>query len=76
MLLDLQGSLACESTPGTTQQTMRACVLKEGEDEHKTDEKCADARFTPCDDKNVCASSFKCEQVDAVRARRRTRSPT
>lgn len=63
ILLDLQGSLACESTPGTTQQTMRACVLKEGEDEHKTDEKCADARFTPCDDKNVCPSSQTCEQV-------------
>jgi tetratricopeptide (TPR) repeat protein len=61
ILLDKTDTLTCQTTPGTTTQQMRACVLKD--DEHKADEKCADQRFVPCDEKNVCPSSQTCEAV-------------
>ena len=51
ILIDLQGSLACQTIPGVTQTDKQVCV-KEG-----------DKHFEPCDDKHVCASSFECKQV-------------
>jgi tetratricopeptide (TPR) repeat protein len=61
ILLDKGSSLMCDVTKGTTSVDLRACVAKV--EEHKTDEKCADQRFVPCDDKNICPSSQTCEKV-------------
>ncbi len=47
--LEVAGSLACTSIPGTKEMSARVCV-KEG-----------DTHFNECDDKNVCPSSFHCE---------------
>ena len=51
VILDIKGSLTCELTPKTTTTSMSACV-KEG-----------DKHFAECDAKNVCPSSFTCQQV-------------
>lgn len=48
----VQGTFACNVIPNTKTLAARVCV-KEG-----------DRRFEDCDDKNVCASSFKCEQIN------------
>lgn len=62
--LDIKDSLACEmmgAQKGVSTQDMKVCVkIKEEE----AGEKCADARFTPCDEKNVCPSSARCETVN------------
>ena len=50
--LQVKPSVACEAIPNTKTVNKQVCV-KEGS-----------TAFTPCDDKNVCASSFKCEKVD------------
>lgn len=52
MLVDLKGSLTCDVMPNTKTITKQVCV-KEG---NKT--------FVPCDEKNVCPSSFQCKKVD------------
>ncbi len=49
--LGLAGSAACTSIPQTTTEAARVCV------------KSGDTRFDDCDDKDVCASSYRCEQV-------------
>jgi tetratricopeptide (TPR) repeat protein len=50
--IEQKGSVACQEIPGTKTVNKQVCV-KEGS-----------TLFTPCDEKNVCASSFKCEKVD------------
>jgi tetratricopeptide (TPR) repeat protein len=49
--LDVEGSLACTTIPKVATVTKQVCV-KEG-----------DKRFDECDDKHVCASSFRCERT-------------
>ena len=49
--LGLAGSAACTSIPQTNPEAARVCV------------KSGDTRFDDCDDKDVCASSYRCEQV-------------
>jgi tetratricopeptide (TPR) repeat protein len=51
VIIDQMGSDACKVIPGIKTVDKQACV-KEG-----------DKHFTECDDKNVCASSFKCQKV-------------
>ena len=51
VVLEVAGSQACTSIPGVKQTTARVCV-KEG-----------DTHFNECDDKNVCPSSFQCQQT-------------
>lgn len=51
VIIDRTGSDACAVIPGVKTVDKQACI-KEG-----------DKHFTDCDDKNVCASSFKCEKV-------------
>jgi len=50
--IERKGTPACEFIPGTSTVNKQVCV-KEGS-----------TLFTPCDEKNVCASSFKCEKID------------
>lgn len=50
--LNTKGTVACEAIPNTKTVNKQVCV-KQGA-----------TAFTPCDEKNVCASSFKCEKVD------------
>lgn len=50
--VELKGTPACDNIPGVKTVNKQVCV-KEGS-----------TLFTPCDEKNVCASSFKCEKVD------------
>lgn len=50
--INLKGSVACDSIPNTKTVNKQVCV------------KSGSTAFTPCDEKNVCASSFKCEKVD------------
>jgi tetratricopeptide (TPR) repeat protein len=50
--VQVKGTVACEAIPNTKTVSKQVCV-KEGS-----------TAFTPCDEKNVCASSFKCEKVD------------
>lgn len=52
VLLDQQGSFVCGQVPQTTKVSKRACI------------KPRDYRFDTCDEKNVCASSYECKQVD------------
>jgi len=51
VLIDVQGSFACQQVPGAKIVTKQVCI------------KPGDKRFDPCDAKNVCASSFKCQQI-------------
>ncbi|HTR50175.1 MAG TPA: hypothetical protein VMJ10_05665 [Kofleriaceae bacterium] len=51
VILDVQGSFVCSTIPNVTTVSKQVCV-KEG-----------DKHFDACDDKNVCASSFRCEQT-------------
>jgi tetratricopeptide (TPR) repeat protein len=50
--VQVKGTIACDAIPNTKTVNKQVCV-KEGS-----------TAFTPCDEKNVCASSFKCEKVD------------
>lgn len=50
--VQVKGTTACEAIPNTKTVSKQVCV-KEGS-----------TAFTPCDERNVCASSFKCEKVD------------
>jgi tetratricopeptide (TPR) repeat protein len=50
--LGVKGELACEQIPGVTFETQQVCI------------KPGDRRYDPCDEKNVCASSFKCQKVE------------
>jgi tetratricopeptide (TPR) repeat protein len=50
--VQVKGTIACDAIPNTKTVSKQVCV-KEGS-----------TAFTPCDEKNVCASSFKCEKVD------------
>src|SRR5207237_4645814 len=52
VILDQKASLTCEVTPKTTTTKLGACI-KEG-----------DKHFAECDAKNVCPSSFSCQQVE------------
>lgn len=52
VLLDVQGSFVCNSIPQTKPLTRQVCV------------KPGDKRFDACDEKNVCASSYKCQKVE------------
>ena len=52
VLLDVSGSPACQAIPKVKTVHKQVCV-KEG-----------DHTFPSCDAKNVCASSFTCQQVD------------
>ncbi len=52
VLIDVQGSFVCGQVPGVKTVNKSVCV------------KPGDHRFDSCDAKNVCASSFKCKQVD------------
>ena len=51
VVLEVAGSQACTSIPGVKQTSARVCV-KDG-----------DTHFNECDDKNVCPSSFQCQQT-------------
>jgi len=51
ILLDVQGSFVCNTIPGVGSLNKQVCV-KEGE-----------KHFEECDDKHVCASSYRCEQT-------------
>lgn len=51
ILLDVQGSLACQTIPGVTTVERQVCV------------KPGDKTFDACDEKNVCPSSFKCQKT-------------
>jgi tetratricopeptide (TPR) repeat protein len=50
-MLDVQGSFVCSSVPGTKTLAKSVCV------------KPGDHHYDACDAKNVCASSFTCQQV-------------
>jgi tetratricopeptide (TPR) repeat protein len=50
--LGVKGELVCDQIPGVAFETQQVCI------------KPGDRRFDPCDEKNVCASSFKCEKVE------------
>ncbi|MBV8759815.1 MAG: hypothetical protein JO257_21175 [Deltaproteobacteria bacterium] len=50
--IERRGTPACDNIPGVKTVNKQVCV-KEGS-----------TLFTPCDEKNVCASSFKCEKID------------
>lgn len=50
--VNVKGTVACDAIPNTKTVNKQVCVKKGA------------TVFTPCDDKNVCASSFKCEKVD------------
>lgn len=52
VLIDVKGTFNCDAIPNTKTLNKQVCI-KEG---NKT--------FAPCDEKNVCASSYKCEKVD------------
>jgi tetratricopeptide (TPR) repeat protein len=50
--VELKGTPACDNIPGTKTVNKQVCV------------KPGSTLFTPCDEKNVCASSFTCQKVD------------
>lgn len=50
--IEAKGSIACDQIPGTKTVNKQVCVKK------------GSTLFTPCDEKNVCASSFTCEKID------------
>jgi len=52
MRLGIKGSFVCDTIPSSKLVPSSVCV-KDGE-----------RRFDDCDDKNVCASSYQCKQVD------------
>ncbi|HEY1814672.1 MAG TPA: hypothetical protein VGG74_20115 [Kofleriaceae bacterium] len=56
VLLDQAGTFPCQVIPKVKTVTKQVCV------------KPGDHTFTSCDEKNVCASSFKCEKVDLCAA--------
>src|SRR3569623_1319238 len=49
---ELKGTPACDNIPGVKTVNKQVCV------------KPGSTLFTPCDQKNVCASSFTCQKVD------------
>ena len=52
VLIDVKGSLACAHVPNVKFVTKQVCV------------KPGDKHFEDCDAKNVCASSYKCQQAE------------
>src|SRR5262245_1165019 len=52
VLIDVKGSFACGQVPQVKYLTKQVCI--------KPDDK----RFDACDAKNVCPSSFKCQQTE------------
>ena len=52
VVIDVKGSFACEQVPKVKYVTKQVCV------------KSGDKHFEACDAKNVCASSFKCQQTE------------
>lgn len=55
VLLDVKTADACQYIPGVKTVNKQVCLDKK-EGNNKT--------FAPCDDKNVCPSSFECKQTD------------
>lgn len=56
ILLGQKGELVCDQIPKVAFVTKQVCI------------KPGDRRFDSCDGKNVCASSFKCQQVELCQA--------
>jgi tetratricopeptide (TPR) repeat protein len=56
VLLDQAGSFPCQAIPKVKTVNKQVCI------------KAGDHSFPSCDEKNVCASSFKCEKVDLCAA--------
>lgn len=56
IVLGQKGELVCDTIPNVSYVTSQVCI------------KPGDRRFDPCDEKNVCASSFKCQKVELCQA--------
>jgi tetratricopeptide (TPR) repeat protein len=56
IVLGQKGELVCDNVPKVSFITEQVCI------------KPGDRRYDKCDEKNVCASSFKCERVELCQA--------
>src|SRR5712671_3247562 len=56
IMLGQKGELVCDVIPNISYVTASVCI------------KPGDRRFDPCDEKNPCASSLKCEKVELCQA--------